>query len=144
MVHEGFTASIGRTVLVRTDDLTPAERAEVSEFFWLVQRIRKLDDRPFDGMVGAVAVGLLAVLISTGLGSTARIVVGFLAILGTVVTYGVANGYARKHAPAVFEELLAIARRNERCRIAASQLRQASEVYAKLLPQLDEPATART
>lgn len=144
MVHEGFTASTGRTVLVRTDDLTQAERAEVSEFFRLVQQIRKLDDRPFDRMVGAVAIGLLAVLTSTGLGATARIVVGFLAILGTVITYGVANGYARKHTPAVFEELLAIARRNERCRIAATQLRQASEVYARLLPQLDAPATVRT
>lgn len=143
MVHEGFSASTGRTVLVRIDDLTPNERAEVCEFFRLVQEARTLADRPHGHMMSAVAMGVCAVVIAGGLGGpTWAIGAGALSVIGSMVSYGIANGYARKHMGTIFEGLLAIAKRNERCHIAASQLRQASAWYAKLLPEISAQPVA--
>lgn len=143
MVHEGFTASTGRTVLVRTDDLTECERVVVSEFFRVVQQVRKLDDRPHDAAFGTFVIPFILALLAGSHGVAWFIGMGCLAVILSAFAYAVMSRYVRAIMPAMFEELLAIVQRNERCRIAATQLRQASETYARLLPQLDAPATAR-
>lgn len=136
MVHEGFTTLTGRTILIRTDDLTPQERADVSEFFRLVARLKYLGELSGGwfvsvGISGAIATALL-VLVST----PATICAGALTIIGATTAYVAANAHVRVGTSEVHNLMLGIVHHNERCRIAALQLRQTPVWYAKLLPEI--------
>jgi len=135
----------GRMILVRTDDLTPPERAEIGEFFGLVERTKSLDGLPVVAAaltgLSAFIIALIAVVATVATFRTGIITTIMITAISMVIAYGIANGHARARTSAVYERLLVLITCNERCRIAAEEIRQSDAWYAKLLPPIPAPAS---
>lgn len=148
MVHEGFQASTGRTILVRVDDIPPAEREDVTQFFHAVQRLSWLNDRPvlFGVVSGLIVMVLTLIALAIGLkpsDSELWRVIVCASIVGA--SCGVPCWTVDKVQFASYQRVKLLAGvnamfgRSERCRIAAEQLRRTSDSYARMLPA---PASA--
>lgn len=148
MVHEGFMVLNGRTVLVRTDNLEPRERANVSEFFETVRRLTANDGLAktsgvIAGCFTAIAMLFIGFAIVTTIKMSEPATWSFFVklLLSTAVSSSVVGtlcwtyrvGTERRLRAELVATIERLCAQSERCRIAASQLSAMSTYHAKFL-----------